>query len=212
MTESRPTGYSLRHPALTDLPAVYRICLRTADIGDDASATEDDPDAAGHIYAGPYVALEPQHAFVLDGPNGVAGYAVGVLDTNAFYERMERDWLPALRRHIPNPGPDESRWRGSDARRWKIHQRQSEPAWLLERYPSHAHINLYAEARGGGNGRRILEAVMQTLVDAGSPGIHLGVARHNVKALAFYRALGLEQLPVEDDAATGVYVVKRFKP
>ncbi len=206
------TSYRLRQAALFDLPAIYRICLVTADSGGDATGIEDDPDAPGHLYAGPYVALEPEHSVVIDGDGGVAGFCVGALDTVAFYHRMERDWLPALRERTRHPGEDRSLWRGSDARRWQIHQRRTESPDLLERYPSHVHINLLAEARGGGWGRRVLESVMQRLAAAGSPGMHLGVARINVKARAFYRAVGLEELPGQGETSEGVYMVRRFLP
>ncbi len=206
------TPYRLRQAALFDLPAIYRICLKTADSGGDATNIEDDPDQPGHLYAGPYVALEPEHSVVLDGPNGVAGFAVGALDTVAFYHRMERDWLPALRARTPHPGEDPTLWHGSDRRRWQIHQRRSEPAALLERYPSHIHINLLAEARGGGWGRMALEGVLQRLAEAGSPGMHLGVARINLNARAFYKALGLEELPGQSETSEGLYMVKRFLP
>ena len=206
------TAYRLRQAAPFDLPAIYRVCLQTADSGLDATAIEDDPDAPGHLYAGPYVALETEHSVVVEGPDFVVGFAVGALDTVAFYHRMEREWLPALRQRTRHPGEDASLWRGSDGRRWQIHQRRSEPAAMLERYPSHVHINLLPEARGGGWGRQALESVMQRLADAGSPGMHLGVARINVKARAFYRALGLEELPGQSETSDGVYMVKRFLP
>src|SRR5690606_3988954 len=110
-----------RKAHLGDMPAVYRVCLRTGDAGRDATAREDDPDALGHMFIGPYLVLEPQFAFVLDGPNGVAGYIMGALDTPGFYLRMERDWLAPIRRRIPDPGLDESRWTGSDWVRHLIH-------------------------------------------------------------------------------------------
>ncbi|MCX5495999.1 GNAT family N-acetyltransferase [Kaistia dalseonensis] len=210
MTDT-PRAYNLRQAHLSDLPAVYSICLKTANSGLDGTDIEDDPDAPGHLYVGPYVALEPEHAVVLDGASGVVGYAVGALDTVSFYHRMERDWLPVLRGRIRHPGTDEALWQGSDRRRSQIHQRRTAPAALLERYPSHVHINLLSEARGGGWGRMALETVMQRLEDAGSPGVHLGVGRTNEKAQAFYRALGLQEYPLAEEADT-VIMVKRFLP
>ena len=47
------------------------VCLKTGDAGQDATAREDDPQLLGLIFAIPYQVLEPDFAFVIDGPNGV---------------------------------------------------------------------------------------------------------------------------------------------
>ena len=89
---------------------------------------EDDPDLLGLIYCLPYRVLEPDHAFVVDGPDGVCGYLFGAPDTIAFNERLESEWYPTLRQRFADPGPDASTWRGSDWARRMIHH--PEPARL----------------------------------------------------------------------------------
>jgi hypothetical protein len=53
----------------------------------------------GDRYAIPYGLYEPDLAFVLydNVDKKVVGYVLGASDSKAFYERMEREWLPKLR-------------------------------------------------------------------------------------------------------------------
>jgi ribosomal protein S18 acetylase RimI-like enzyme len=81
-----------------DLDAVYEICLRTGDAGSDASHLVSDPDLPGHVYAGPYLALCPELAFVLDDDGAVAGYVIGALDTRAFADAYRERW-PSFPEH-----------------------------------------------------------------------------------------------------------------
>ncbi|MBV9418161.1 MAG: GNAT family N-acetyltransferase, partial [Alphaproteobacteria bacterium] len=77
-----------------DLEALYDICLKTGDAGQDASAMYRDPKIIGHIYAGPYGTLEPENCFVLEDKAGVGGYIIGTCDTHVFEQRLEREWWP----------------------------------------------------------------------------------------------------------------------
>lgn len=204
--------FKMRKADLADLPAVYRICMLTGDLGKDATPQNDDPDILGHLYVGNYVVMEPDLAFVIDGPNGVAGYVVGARDSAVFYDRMEKEWLPPLRRRIPDPGPDKAAWRLSDAKRRQVHDFSPYyPPTLAKDYPSHGHIDLLPEAQGHGWGRRLLETLMEKLAAVGSPGLHLGVARENLPALAFYRKVGLTALETPDLDPGGVIMAKRFR-
>jgi hypothetical protein len=54
-----------------DRGGVYEVCRRTGDAGADATGRFDDDDLLGDVYAGPYLALEPNLALVLvDGGQG----------------------------------------------------------------------------------------------------------------------------------------------
>ena len=93
---SEPVRIRLYQP--DDLDDLYRVCLLTADNGGDATALFRDPKLPGHVYAGPYAIFEPSLAFVAEDTAGVGGYVVAALDSQAFEQRLERDWWPALRR------------------------------------------------------------------------------------------------------------------
>src|SRR5690348_17451483 len=66
-----------------DRDAVNAICLKTGDAGQDATALYRDPDLLGHLYAGPYAALEPESGFILEDEEGAGGYILGARNTYA---------------------------------------------------------------------------------------------------------------------------------
>lgn len=194
---------SLR-PARTTDPAevarLYDICLLTGDSGHDASASYQDPRLLGEVYVGAYLALEPDLAFVLDDGDGPVGYVLGARDTIAFEADCERAWWPPLRERYPLGSFREG---GNDAR--LVGQIQSpgatDPAVVAE-YPAHLHVDLLPAAQGGGNGRRLLEALFDALRDRGVPGVHLGVATANTNAIGFYAHIGFTELSGNEGGKT----------
>ena len=180
-----------------DRDELYEVCLRTAANGEDATDLVSDPRLPGHVWLGPYLAVDPSLAFTAADADGVGGYIVAALDTPAFEDRLERDWWPALRREFPEPAsreaaqlPDIARYALHD-----IHHPWHTPDRLTERYPSHLHIDLLPRLQRGGNGRRLIEALTGRLREADSRGVHLMVGRDNKRAIGFYRHLGFAEYP-----------------
>jgi ribosomal protein S18 acetylase RimI-like enzyme len=204
-------GFRLRPAAPADMPAFRRVCLLTGDAGDDASHLHDDPDLVGDFFAVPYAVLEPEHAFAVEGRAGVAGYVLGALDSRAFYQRMAREWLPRLRARAADPGPDETRWRGSDWVRRLVHHPPFALPPVLAPFPAHGHIDLLPEAQGRGVGRGAFAFLMHRLAAAGSPGMHLQVHPQNHRAQRFYRALGFVSL-VSDELPVDTHFMGRRLP
>jgi ribosomal protein S18 acetylase RimI-like enzyme len=186
--------YRLRPASSNDLPALYRVCLKTGDAGKDASALQDDPKLLGEVFVGPYVMLEPEFAFALDSPQGPMGYVLGALDTVRFNQKLKREWLPRLQKSYRDPGADQSEWRGSDWVRYALHHPFLNVPSVLAPYRSHAHIDLLAEARGRGIGRHMMQTMMERMAGLGSPGLHLQVHPKNAGAQKFYRGLGFAPL------------------
>lgn len=186
--------FCIRPAAADDHAALNLVCLRTGDSGKDATAREDDPDLLGMIYATPYQVLEPDFAFAIEGPDGVCGYTFGALDTARFYARMETEWFPPLRRRLPDPGPEQANWHGSDWARYAIHHPEYVFPPALHAYTAHGHIDLLPEARGRNIGRTAMGLLMQRLERRGAAGLHLQVSPVNLGAQAFYRKLGFEIL------------------
>lgn len=201
-------GFFLRHATAADHPDLCRVCLLTGDAGTDASAREDEPDLMGQVYAVPYQVLEPDLAFVVDSPEGVAGYLFGALDSPAFNARLARDWYPRLRRRVADPGPDSGRWQGSDWVRHMIHRFDPAVPAPLQAFPSHGHIDLLAPARGRGIGRRAIGHLERCLAERGSSGLFLDVHPQNRGAQAFYAKLGYA--PVEIPGATSFFMAKQL--
>jgi hypothetical protein len=182
-----------------DRTALYDVCLRTGDAGEDATASFVVPELLGEVYVGPYLALEPGLALVLDDATGagVGGYTLGALDTRAFEDRCEREWWPRLRaRHPLGSAPPGSA--DADVVRL-IHRPPRAPDVVVAGHPSHLHIDLLPQWQGGGWGRRLIEALLGRLAAAGSPGVHLGVGVGNTRAVGFYRHLGFTQLCAAGD-------------
>ena len=187
----------IRSVRATDRDAVYEICLRTADAGDDGAHLYADPELPGHVWAGPYVALEPERGFVVvDGDDRAIGYVLAARDSREFEARLERQWWPDLRARYPL---DVTRDRAGD--RTAVHLIHHPPVAddaIVAAHPSHLHIDLLPVAQGRGHGRRLVARLAASLRDAGSPGIHLGVSSRNRRAIDFYRHLGFAELVADD--------------
>jgi ribosomal protein S18 acetylase RimI-like enzyme len=189
----------LRPYRAADHDAVYDICVRTGAAGEDASHLLRDPALLGHIYAGPYVELAPDLAFVVEDDDGVAGYILGAADTAEFQDRLEREWWPELRRRYPTYRTDGDA-AFDDLLIALMHSPARTDADLAEAYPSHLHIDVLPRLQGQGWGRRLIDTLVERLRATGSHGLHLGVANANTRAQAFYRAVGFTEL--DDDGVT----------
>ena len=185
----------VRSYAAGDRDRVYDICVRTGDNGEDATGQFQDADLLPDIYAGPYLALEPDLAFVLDDGERPVGYVIGTLDTAAFVRAFREKWLPGLAARYPGPpaaltSPDE----GLVA---LLHAPERMLAPGLEHYPAHLHIDVLPAFQGKGNGRRLIETFIDAAGRAGAPGVHVAVSPTNARAQSFYLRVGFERLPVE---------------
>jgi ribosomal protein S18 acetylase RimI-like enzyme len=202
MTEPRIRPYE---PA--DLDAVYEVCLRTGDAGNDASHLLDDPVILGHLYVGPYVTLEPSLAFVLEDARGVCGYVLGALESDSFYRRYRDEWLPTLQARYSEPQGDASTWSRTERLYHQVHHPRTDFPPELRDYPSHLHIDLLPRAQGRGNGQRMMARLLSALREHGSDGVWLGVNPSNNRAIAFYEKLGFrEVVPAADTASDALFM------
>lgn len=199
----------VREATATDRDALYDVCVRTGDAGDDATGLLRHGELYGHLYAGQYLVFEPRLALVATVSDGdaerVAGYALGALDTAAFERRLEAEWWPALRERYPLPGS------GTDLDRQfveRLHAPVATPGEVTGRYPSHLHIDLLPELQGRGVGRLLIEALLARMADLGSPGVHLGVDPRNRRAIGFYEHLGFRR----HEGGGVVLFVRRLSP
>lgn len=65
---------------------------------------------------------------------------------------------------------------------------------LADTYPAHLHIDIQEEYTGGGNGRKLMETLLDTLREHGVKGIAFGAAPGNARAAGFYEHMGFKQL------------------
>ncbi len=109
---------------------------------------------------------------------------------------MKETYLPEICSQFPRP--DASRrdeWTPEEHvyeqyHTWHLHF----PAAFQVLYPGHLHIDLLPSAQGKGQGRAMMDTIIPALSKAGASGIHLEMARENLRAYGFYRRLGFQEL------------------
>ena len=167
--------------------------MRTGAAGGDATGMFSSDDLLGDIYAGPYVELEPELAFVLDAGDGAVGYVLGTASTAGFVDRFSREWLPRVAGKYPTPGsagvqPSDERFLEA------LHNPDRMLVDGFEALPAQLHIDILPSHQGQGWGRRLIETFCQAVSQAGATGVHLGVAPTNTRAIAFYEKVGFHHL------------------
>ncbi|RXZ46163.1 GNAT family N-acetyltransferase [Agromyces binzhouensis] len=187
----------IRRYRAADRAAVAEVCLRTAAAGGDATGLYSDDSLMPEVYALPYVEYQPDLAYVVEFDGRVAGYVLGIADTQDFIAWYARAWAPAFRERHPvaaPPSPHRPAYTeaqlvadGGDAERMRIPE--------LDAYPAHLHIDLLPELQGRGLGRRLVDTLRAALAERGVPALHLGIDAANVGARAFYERLGFHELP-----------------
>jgi GNAT superfamily N-acetyltransferase len=112
---------------------------------------------------------------------------------------------------FPEPQGDPAKWtRVQQVHSWYHHPDYFCPEPYAD-YPSHLHIDLLPRAQGHGQGRRMMEMVMEKLRHRGAPGAHLGVSVANTRAFGFYQRLGFKELARVGAGNEGViYMGKRL--
>ncbi|PXA98959.1 GNAT family N-acetyltransferase [Nostoc sp. 3335mG] len=174
-----------------DRQALFSICLLTANAGTDASALYSDPDYPGLVWSVPYFDFAPNHAFVLADGDEVLGYVVGTPDTQAFEQRLDQEWWPALAKKYAGRTAEA---KFDDVVLGRIRQPKHSDPTIAKTHPAHLHINLLPPAQSGGWGRKMIETELNSLRDAGAPAMHLGLSLTNDRAYGFYKHIGLEEI------------------
>lgn len=192
---------SIRPYRPSDREAMYDVCVRTADVGRDATGMFRDDRMWGDIFAVPYVERHPDLAWVVESADGrTIGYIVGTDDTEAFETWFRDRWWPGVADRYPLSGDPERAFEdgiiGYAGRRGP--GRES----VVEEYPAHLHIDLLPETQGQGLGRRLIEALFGELRRRGVPGLHLSMNPANLGAGAFYERIGMHHLGTTPDATT----------
>lgn len=149
------------------------------------------------VFAGPYVELKPDLAFVVDDGSGLAvGYVVGTADTARFVERFRTEWLPEVAGRYPEPaGPPRT---PADQMAVLLHRPERMLVPEVAAYPAHLHIDLLPGHQRAGCGRALMTRFLGTLAEHGVSAVHVGMVTANTPARAFYDRLGFHEIPVPD--------------
>ena len=190
--------FSIRSYKSADTSAVYEICLKTGNSGQDATHLFSDPLVLGHIYVGPYMEFEPQSVFILEDDQGPCGYIMGVLDSQTYYQWMHSEWLPKIRVNYKKPTGNPDTWDETE----KITDLLFHPVSqrLLPDYPAHLHIDLLLRAQGKGQGKLLMDRFIDYLKYNKIPGLHLELSSNNDRAFNFYRKYGIEELDRDNES------------
>ncbi|HET7017466.1 MAG TPA: GNAT family N-acetyltransferase [Streptosporangiaceae bacterium] len=182
-----------------DRDAVYDIAVRTGAAGQDARGRFSTDDLIGDIYAGAYLYLEPEHAYVLDNGTRAVGYVIGTADTAGFVTAYRERWLPLMRRRYQPPAD-----RPATDEEHKLAALFNPEIMLmdeLESHPAHLHINLLPDYQGSGFGRKMVDTFLASVAAAGVTSCYLAVRPANTSALGFYTRLGWQRLSCGTDDA-----------
>ncbi|HEX4724843.1 MAG TPA: GNAT family N-acetyltransferase [Pseudonocardiaceae bacterium] len=186
-----------------DRDQVYDVCLRTSDSGRDGTALYRDPELIGDLFAGPYLLLAPDFAFVLDDGERVSGYVLGVPDTPTFYRQLREVWLPLVgERH---PAPVEPPANRDEEMSDLLHHPERLLVPAIADYPAHLHIDLLPHVQRAGWGRKLIKTLLDALHKAGVPRVYLGMLTTNTAAGVFYECLGFHLLDVPDPGPITFY-------
>ena len=187
-----------------DWAAVYAVCVETAAAGRGVRGRYSTDDMVPDTVAGPYLFLEPGHAYVLDDGGRAVGYVIGTASTPHFVAAYQQRWLPRLRaRYQPLSGTPVT----EEEHRIDV---MFHPERLLlpelAPHPAHLHINLLAGYRRSGHGRELISTFLASVAAAGAASCYLGVHPENLNARRFYARLGWRPIQVRG-AGPGTYLV-----
>jgi ribosomal protein S18 acetylase RimI-like enzyme len=181
----------IRPACSDDLASFYRISLLTGDAGRDATQLYDDPQLVGHLYSAPYLLLSQETCLVVEDDQGVAGYAVGAIDTRDFENLVEAEWWPKLRHQYAAPDmADQKNWSEDEMRIQSIHFPHSTPTAITTQFPAHLHLNLLPRLQGKGMGPLLCDAWLEMAGQRGARAAHVGVNATNKRGLKFWKGCG----------------------
>ena len=194
-----------------DIDGLYDVCVKTADVGADATGMLEDDALWGDLFAVPYARRDPGLCWVVESDDGrVIGYVVATDDTDAFAAWFHDEWWPSRRDRYRRSGASEPT---AQDRFIAYGDRQApgdDP--IVREYPAHLHIDLLPETQGQGLGRRLIDALLAELARRGVPALHLSMNAANAPAGAFYERLGFTQLASGDGSTTYGITVPAASP
>jgi ribosomal protein S18 acetylase RimI-like enzyme len=183
---------------------VYEVCVETAGAGRGVRGRYSTDDLVPDIVAGPYLFLEPGHAYVLEAGERAVGYVIGTASTPDFVAGYQERWLPRLRtRYQPLTGPPVTE---EEERLDSMFHPERLLIPELASHPAHLHVNLLAGYRGSGHGRELISTFLASVAAAGAASCHLAVRPANLNAKRFYAKLGWHPVEV-GGAEPGTYLV-----
>ncbi len=185
----------IRPYQLADREAVHRIAGDTAFLGQPIETYLDDRQHFLDLFVAYYTDHEPTYAWVAEADGQVVGYLIGCPDTARHRRILLHRILPHVLLHLLR-----GRYRvGRRTYRYVVRLalaslRGEFPQADHTLYPAHLHINVAADWRGCGLGRRLMSIYLAQLREETVAGVHLETTTLNRAAVPLYRSLGFELL------------------
>jgi GNAT superfamily N-acetyltransferase len=187
--------FVVRHYQQKDRGTVLRIGADTAFFGDPIEAYMEDRNIFLDAFYAYYTDLEPEHLWVACRDERVVGFLTGCVDTRSYGWKYLRFILPGvLLRLLRGRYRFGKRSIGYITGMLTGVLRGELPHADLGVYPAHLHINVEADWRGRGLGRRLMEAYLQNLRELGVNGVHLDTSSLNEAACRLYEKMGFHLL------------------
>ena len=189
---------SIRKATETDIPALSRICLLTANAGVSAEQLHDYGELPGLVYSVPYVRLPTTWAFVLvDEANEAVGYIVGSTDTRAYEKYAAQHWWPPLAEKYP----PSLAVKAEDKQYIDMFQKRATASDASMSFAAaHLHINILEKYQRRGWGRKLMTTAIEYLKEQNveGDGVWLGLNPMNLEARKFYRRMGFTNIEGEE--------------
>lgn len=195
MKPSTTWQYSIRPYQDHDRERVMKIAADTAFFGEPLEAFLDDRRLFCDIFYRYYTDLEPQHAWVAEVGQEVAGFLMGCTNTVLQRRRWLSTILPqtvwkVLRGHYCIEAKTRHYlWRLAGVMVHNEHTRVDEKT-----YPAHLHINVSKTWRGLGVGEQLMLSYLDQLRQEHISGVHLITTSLNTVAIGLYERLGFNLL------------------
>lgn len=185
-----------------DQAGVFAVAADTAFFGEPVEAYMEDRKLFGDLVYRYYTAFESELGTVVEDDARIVGFLLGCSDTRLLRRRWLRAILPGVigRLLLGRYRIGRRTWRSWTATA-RSTLRYGRPRLDLDRYPAHLHINLLADTRGHGLGRRLLERYLDQLRALGVPGVHLNTTDRNVAACGLYEKAGFALLEARPTTA-----------
>lgn len=183
-----------------DWQSIRDICCMTGNDG--AAITQDRWKWFAEVWVSPYEDGFSQNAYVaVDSTGRVQGYLLGCPSQIAWTEFKKQKMSDWIAKTFTGGGLLSKDWRKFMSREMgyspspaSFFSKEFQDS-ISDKYPAHLHMNLLADTRGKGVGRKLWEVFRADLLERGTNGIHLYCGA-NPKP--FYEKLGFQCIEEKD--------------